>query len=230
MAVPNISRSAPRDSKVAVAAMVSDDFLARRIAAVAAADRALRRTDVADAQVIVLSDEGASAEVAEQIQAAKRKRDDVRVIVISQTRSAGRCRRLLDHGADGVVLGHAVEVGLSSATAAVAAGHIVQPRSLMPARGETALSHREKQVLGLVVMGFTNGEIARQLFLAECTVKSHMQSIFAKLGVGSRKEAVAVVLDPQRGLGLGVLALTEQGSDPLNPPTANPRSPGERST
>jgi DNA-binding NarL/FixJ family response regulator len=216
-----------RDSAVAVAVLVSDDFLARRIAAVAAADPLLLCTDGTDAQVVVLADETASAQVAERIQAARSEREDVRVLVISQTRSAGRCRRLLDHGADGVVLGNAVETGLSSAVAAVAAGHLVQPRSLMPARGETALSHREKQVLGLVVMGFSNGEIARQLFLAECTIKSHMQSIFAKLGVGSRKEAVASVLDPQRGLGLGVLALTERGSEPPTPSTENPRSPGE---
>jgi DNA-binding NarL/FixJ family response regulator len=229
MAIANISRPEPRDTQVTVAATVSDDFLARRIAAVAAADPALHGADMSDAQVVVLSDDAASAEVAEQIQAAKRERADVRVLVISQTGSAGRCRRLLDHGADGVVLGHALETGLASAIVAVAAGHIVQPRSLMPARGETALSHREKQVLGLVVMGFTNREVAKQLFLAECTVKSHMQSIFAKLGVGSRKEAVAVLLDPQRGLGLGVLALTEQGGKPPTPPTTTTRSPGEKS-
>lgn len=203
-----------RDAVVTVAVRVSDEFLAHRIAAIAAADPALRRAEEADAKVIVLADEAASAQVAEHIVAARREREDVRVLVISQTRSAGRCRRLLDHGADGVVLGHAVEASLSSAIAAVAAGHLVQPRSLMPARGETALSRREKQVLGLVVMGFTNGEIARQLFLAECTIKTHMQSIFAKLGVGSRQEAVAVVLDPQRGMGLGVLALTEQIENP----------------
>ena len=203
-----------RGAVVAVAMDVSDDFLARRIAAVAAADPTLLPAEAADAQVIVLADEAASAQVAERIHAAKSEREDVRILVVSQTRSAGRCRRLLDHGADGVVLGHTVETALSSAIAAVAAGHLVQPRSLMPARGETALSSREKQVLGLVVMGFTNGEIARQLFLAECTIKSHMQSIFAKLAVGSRKEAVAVVLDPQRGMGLGVLALTEHTENP----------------
>jgi ATP/maltotriose-dependent transcriptional regulator MalT len=111
-----------------------------------------------------------------------------------------------------------MDAGLPSAVAAVAAGHLVQPRSLMPARGEGALSHREKQVLGLVVLGFTNGEIARQLYLAECTIKSHMQSIFAKLGVGSRGEAVAAVLDPQRGLGLGILALTEPSGEAMTSP------------
>lgn len=93
----------------------------------------------------------------------------------------------------------------------------MHPRSLVDVRRQTALSNREKQVLGLVVLGFTNRDIARQLYLAESTIKSHMQSILAKLDVGSQKEAVAAVLDPERGLGLGVLALTRSDATPLPP-------------
>jgi DNA-binding NarL/FixJ family response regulator len=50
----------------------------------------------------------------------------------------------------------------------------------------------------------TNSQIASELFLAESTVKSHLSSAFAKLGVSSRSEAVAVILDPERGPGLGI--------------------------
>ena len=59
-----------------------------------------------------------------------------------------------------------------------------------------AFSHREKQVLALVARGYQNREIASRLFLAESTVKSHLGTSFAKLGVRSRKEAAAVLLDP----------------------------------
>ena len=69
-------------------------------------------------------------------------------------------------------------------------------------------SFREKQVLELVARGFTNGEIAMQLFLAESTVKSHLSSSFRKLGINSRKEAAAIVLDPENGLGLGLTAVS----------------------
>jgi DNA-binding NarL/FixJ family response regulator len=69
------------------------------------------------------------------------------------------------------------------------------------------LSIREKQVVGLVAMGLMNIEIAERLFLAESTVKSHLSSAFAKLGVRSRHEAVELLLNPASGLGLGILSL-----------------------
>jgi len=71
---------------------------------------------------------------------------------------------------------------------------------------------REKQVLGLVVMGYMNCQIAERLFLAQSTVKSHLSSAFGKLGVRSRNEAADLILNHERGLGLGVLALE---SEPL---------------
>jgi LuxR family maltose regulon positive regulatory protein len=66
---------------------------------------------------------------------------------------------------------------------------------LLPAAGETALpeplSPRELEVLRLIAAGLTNREIAEKLFLSPETVKKHSASIYAKLGVGHRTEAVA---------------------------------------
>jgi DNA-binding NarL/FixJ family response regulator len=70
------------------------------------------------------------------------------------------------------------------------------------------LTMREKQVLSLVVMSLSNGEIARQLYLTESTVKSHLGTAFRKLGVRSRAEAARLVADPERGFGTGILAIT----------------------
>jgi DNA-binding NarL/FixJ family response regulator len=60
------------------------------------------------------------------------------------------------------------------------------------------LSQREYDVLRELVHGKSNKQIAVQLNLSENTIKSHVSSIFAKLDVQSRAEAVAVAL--QRGI------------------------------
>jgi predicted ATPase/DNA-binding CsgD family transcriptional regulator/transcriptional regulator with XRE-family HTH domain len=59
-------------------------------------------------------------------------------------------------------------------------------------RRHSLLSAREEEVLRLVADGLTNKEIARQLIIAESTVKTHVASLFNKLGVDSRAQAVAV--------------------------------------
>ena len=83
------------------------------------------------------------------------------------------------------------------------------PRDLAAEGTRPTLTVRERQVLGMVVLGCTNAEIARRLYVAETTVKSHLSTAFAKLGVRSRNEAVGAILDPDRGLGTGILAISE---------------------
>jgi DNA-binding NarL/FixJ family response regulator len=56
-----------------------------------------------------------------------------------------------------------------------------------------ALSYREKEVLELAAGGLTNSQIASRLFLAESTVKTHLSSVFRRLGVSSRREAAALI-------------------------------------
>jgi ATP/maltotriose-dependent transcriptional regulator MalT len=61
------------------------------------------------------------------------------------------------------------------------------------------LTTREHDVLALVADGLPNREIAGRLAISEHTVKFHLASVFGKLGVSTRTEAV------QRGLRLGVI-------------------------
>jgi DNA-binding NarL/FixJ family response regulator len=68
---------------------------------------------------------------------------------------------------------------------------LAQPR---PAEVKTPLSEREQQVLALLAEGAPNKEAAMRLQITERTVKAHVTSIFNKLGVNSRAEAVAVAL------------------------------------
>ena len=54
-----------------------------------------------------------------------------------------------------------------------------------------ALSSRETEIMTLIAAGHSNGEIAATLTVAEKTVKNHVNRIYAKLGVGSRRAAIA---------------------------------------
>jgi DNA-binding NarL/FixJ family response regulator len=57
------------------------------------------------------------------------------------------------------------------------------------------LSAREAEIMSLIADGRTNGEIATRLFLAEKTVKNHVNRIYSKLGVDCRNTAIAQWLD-----------------------------------
>lgn len=63
---------------------------------------------------------------------------------------------------------------------------------------ELGLSSRELEVLELMALGYNNQEIASQLFVSPNTVKTHLSSIFEKLNVGKRLQAV----DQAKKLGL----------------------------
>lgn len=120
-----------------------------------------------------------------------------------------RMRRILLAGATGIVLEEDVERALVPTARALLAGQLTVPLVLGRQIAPRPLSHREKQILALVVLGKTNREIAHTLFLAESTVKTHLSSAFRKIDARSRSEAVVRIQDPESGFDLGVRALVE---------------------
>ena len=64
-----------------------------------------------------------------------------------------------------------------------------------------ALTPREQEVLALMVKGMGNNEIADVLVIELSTAKSHVSSILDKLGVGSRTEVIAMVMEDSFNLG-----------------------------
>jgi DNA-binding NarL/FixJ family response regulator len=120
---------------------------------------------------------------------------DAAVVALLEDDDRRLIRRLLDAGVVGVVFEHNLDESLAITVEAVGAGQFVLPQELQTHAERPALSHREREILRLVAEGRTNAEIAAELYLAESTVKSHLTSTYTKLGVASRNEASALVLD-----------------------------------
>ena len=130
------------------------------------------------------------------------------LVVIGPQDSRAAVRATIESGANGLVFEADVERALAPTVVAVMCGQVVLPANAGRSLDPPTLSRREKQVLGLVVMGLSNREIAMRLFLAESTVKCHLSSAFTKLGVRSRHEAVTQILDQESRLGLGILGIS----------------------
>jgi DNA-binding NarL/FixJ family response regulator len=159
---------------------------------------------------VVCAEETLAGAVASHLRELRRMLPETPAILVCPKVRPGETRLALAAGAAGVVLEQAVTDSLPACVEAVLAGQVCVPlreaRQVEPA----TLSAREKQILGMVVMGYMNSEIAAQLFVAESTVKSHLSSAFGKLAVRSRNEAVELILDSERGLGIGILGLESE--------------------
>ncbi len=144
---------------------------------------------------------------------AARARHSAHVVVVCDRFGSSASRLLLAAGAAGLVARERADRSLVATVDAVRAGQIAVPSRRALSGVQPGLSTREKQVMGLVVLGFSNGEIASRLFVAESTVKSHLSSAFGKLGVRSRHEAVDLIVNPAFGLSIGIMSL---GAAPID--------------
>lgn len=130
------------------------------------------------------------------------------LVAVWPSAHSGDVRRALRAGAAGLVSDTDLLTSLVPTLRAVRSGLACVPQLMRAPLESEPLSLREKQVLGMVVMGLSNSDIAARLYLAESTVKSHLSTAYAKLGVRSRKDAASMVLDPAEGLGPGILAIS----------------------
>jgi DNA-binding NarL/FixJ family response regulator len=151
-----------------------------------------------ESTIVVL---GCDLDVPREIACLRRLCRDAResaIVVISPPATGAGVRRALEAGADALVFEPELELTLAATIRAVASGQSVVPGKFRASVERPILSHRERQVLALVRQGLTNAEIAKRLYLAESTIKSHLGSVFSKFGVHSRKEATAVLADLER--------------------------------
>ena len=117
----------------------------------------------------------------------------------------------LRSGASGFLLKDAPRGDLIAAVRAAAAGNgllapsvtrlLIETFARRPAAAVTApsrlasLTAREKDIMLLVARGRSNAEIARELFVGEATVKTHIGHLLAKLGLRDRVQAVILAYE-----------------------------------
>jgi DNA-binding NarL/FixJ family response regulator len=125
------------------------------------------------------------------------------VAVYSWSLTKGSRKAAYDAGARGVIAKTLPAAGLVEAIEAVARGEMVETGGFRGAvRGawpgsQWGLSARESEVLALLATGMPNQAIAEAIFVSDNTVRTHLKSVFRKLGVTNRSQAVARALgDP----------------------------------
>jgi DNA-binding NarL/FixJ family response regulator len=119
-----------------------------------------------------------------------------RIVVLTTFDTDSEVSRAIKAGARGYLLKGAPREDLLACIRKVHAGETSIPASLVAklaaAVSSEALTGRELHVLTLLAKGKSNKEIGLSLHIGETTVKSHLRSIFNKLNVLSRAEAIAV--------------------------------------
>jgi two-component system NarL family response regulator len=131
-----------------------------------------------------------------------RRDEKARVIVLTTYDGDEDIHRALKAGARAYLLKSTLREELLKAIRNVHAGRRHIPSEVAVRLAERApgseLTARETEVMGLIVKGLSNREIAIALSIAEGTVKMHINTILSKLGVEDRTQATTVAL--QRGI------------------------------
>jgi two-component system, NarL family, response regulator NreC len=129
---------------------------------------------------------------------------DVRILMLSMQDDPSYVRQAFANGATGYVLKEAADAELVTAVRRVASGEQYVHPSLGaklvgdsgPAkRDDDPLSDREREVLSLLALGYTNQEIADRLVVSVRTVEAHRAHILTKLRLSTRAELVRYAID-----------------------------------
>ncbi len=136
---------------------------------------------------------------------------DARIMMLTTFEDDEYVKEALEHGAVGYLLKDIPPPELIAAIRAVAGGaFLIAPsvakslikrayyKPVLPEDGPDWLremSRREREILGYMVEGFSNKEIASATSIAEQTVRNHISAIYDKMGVSDRSQAVRMAKD-----------------------------------
>jgi DNA-binding NarL/FixJ family response regulator len=160
---------------------------------------------------IVLLDFGSTAYLLELVAEFQRERPKIRLLILGPGSDSDVIERVIDAGARGYLSHRAKEEELKQAIHAVREGMLWAPRRVLArlvdrprstGAGETqsapVFTKREREVLRLLVLGYPNRDIARQMGVDEGTIKAHVGRLMRKMGVINRTALTMRALE--RGL------------------------------
>ncbi|MEU7301603.1 response regulator transcription factor [Streptomyces sp. NPDC007189] len=166
---------------------------------------AVARATALDPDVVLMDLRMPGGSGVEAIRELARRGARAKVLVLTTYDTDSDTLPAIEAGATGYLLKDAPRDELFTAVRAAAEGRtVLSPavasrlvHAVRTPRGPGAepLSAREREVLALVARGTSNREIARELFISEATVKTHLTHLYAKLGVNDRAAAVAAAYD-----------------------------------
>jgi DNA-binding NarL/FixJ family response regulator len=152
----------------------------------------------AGADAVLLDEADQSERAIALIRDVRDEAENVAIIVLAVQLGGDWLNRAFDAGATGAISKAVHPSALATLVREALSGHIVHPLSSVAAASKpdneppaerSTLTDRERQILQLVAAGATNGEIARQLWITQQTVKFHVSNIYRKLDVANRTEA-----------------------------------------
>lgn len=140
-------------------------------------------------------------------QAIRQQCPRTRVIALTNFQDVEMVQAALRAGATGYLLKNVTADELAAAIRAARAGRstlapeatqaliqVARQSDATPAALRESLTPREQEVLGWMVKGLSNSEIAERLVVSPVTVKFHVSNILSKLGCANRTEAVALAV------------------------------------
>ena len=126
---------------------------------------------------------------------------EIKILVLTSFATSKEMSEAISGGASGALMKDTAANDLISAIRAVLEGKSLIPDKLLRQAEEDnavpQLSERHLEILSSVAQGQSNSDIAKQLGLSEITIKKQLSTIFERLGVMNRAEAVALALRKQ---------------------------------
>jgi DNA-binding NarL/FixJ family response regulator len=130
----------------------------------------------------------------------KSKYPDLKILALTSYGEYTVVRRMIENGALGYVLKNAMSEEVIAGIEAVASGELFlchEVDLLMKKQENTAiwLTLRERELLKLIVEGYTNPEIAEKIFLSPETIKGYRKNLLFKLGVKNTATLVKLAIE-----------------------------------